>query len=57
MRNLFGILFFTTLFCVGAAQLLEWIGVKNMTLNIIIWIALLPLMVKYSNDLDSKSNQ
>jgi len=48
MRNLLGILFFNSLFCVAAMMFLEWIGVENFTLNVIIWVAMLPVTIKAS---------
>ena len=48
MKNLFGIILFNTVFWSMAVGFLEWIGVENFTLNVIIWVALLPFTLSVS---------
>ena len=55
MKNLFGILFSLALFWGISVSLLDWIGVSNWTLNIIILILLMPVSLECVNELEGNN--
>ena len=54
---IFALIFCNTLLWVIAISLLEAIDVKNFTLNVIIWVAMVPFTLSVLNDFQNKTKE